>query len=66
MRAINALVGFVSRVPARVEIKLLTAFLALLQLSVQTRVSGVLIVGLLALAAIALPAMIVLWRWSRS
>jgi signal transduction histidine kinase/CheY-like chemotaxis protein len=29
MRAINALVGFVSRVPARVEIKLLTAFLAI-------------------------------------
>ncbi len=29
MRAINALVAFVSRVPARVEIKLLTAFLAI-------------------------------------
>jgi signal transduction histidine kinase len=29
MRAINALVGLVSRVPARVEIKLLTAFLAI-------------------------------------
>jgi hypothetical protein len=31
-----------------------------------TTFSNVLIVGLLALAAVALPVMIVLWRWSQS
>ncbi len=45
---------------------LVTAFFVLLQLSRRTTVSDVLTVGLLALAAVALPALIVLWRWSRS
>ena len=45
---------------------LLTTFFALWQVSANRAVSSVLIIGLLALAAVALPAMIVLWRWSRS
>ena len=45
---------------------LLITFFALWQVSANRAVSSVLIIGLLALAAVALPAMIVLWRWSRS
>ena len=45
---------------------LLLMFFALWQVSANRAVSSVLIIGLLALAAVALPAMIVLWRWSRS
>lgn len=45
---------------------LLTALFALWQISARTSLSNVLAVGLVALAAVAVPAMIVLWRWSRS
>ncbi len=45
---------------------LLAVFFALWQVSVRTTVSDVLIVGIFALAAVALPTMIVLWRWSQS
>jgi hypothetical protein len=45
---------------------LLITFFALWQVSANRAVFDVLIIGLLALAAVALPAMIVLWRWSRS
>jgi hypothetical protein len=45
---------------------LLAVFFALWQVSIDTTFSDVLIVGLLALAAVALPTMIVLWRWSQS
>jgi hypothetical protein len=45
---------------------LLAACFALWQVSLNTGVSYPLVVGLLALAAVALPTMIVLWRWSRS
>jgi hypothetical protein len=44
---------------------LVTCF-ALWQVSLKTEGSSVLTVGLLALAIVALPTMIVLWRWSRS
>lgn len=47
-------------------ILLLTALFAFWQISARTTLSSVLTVGILALAAVALPAMIVLWRWSRS
>ena len=40
--------------------------LALWQVSRNTGVSYLLVVGLLGLVAVALPTMIVLWRWSRS
>jgi hypothetical protein len=45
---------------------LLAAFFALWQVSRNTDLSYPLVVGLLTLAAVALPTMIVLWRWSRS
>jgi hypothetical protein len=45
---------------------LLAVLFALWQVSVRTTVSDVLIVGIFALAAVALPMMIVLWRWSQS
>jgi len=45
---------------------LLAVFFALWQVSTSATVSDVLIVGILALAAVALPTMIVLWRWSQS
>lgn len=45
---------------------LLLVLFALWQISAQTNVSNILTVGLSALAAVALPALIVLWRWSRS
>jgi hypothetical protein len=45
---------------------LVAACFALWQVSQSTSVSYPLVVGLLALAAVALPTMIVLWRWSRS
>ena len=45
---------------------LLATLFALWQVSTHTSFSYVLIVGLLALAAVALPTMIVLWRWSQS
>jgi len=45
---------------------LLVTFFALWQVAMSTTFSNVLIVGLLALAAVALPVMIVLWRWSQS
>lgn len=45
---------------------LLVTFFALWQIAVRTTFSDVLIVGLLALAGVALPTMIVLWRWSQS
>ena len=45
---------------------LLLMLFALWQVSANRAVSSVLIIGLLALAVVALPAMIVLWRWSRS
>jgi len=45
---------------------LLVTFFALWQVSMRTTAWDVLIVGLLALAAVALPTMIVLWRWSQS
>lgn len=45
---------------------LLTAFFVLWELSAHITVSDVLTVGILALAAVGLPVMIVLWRWSRS
>jgi hypothetical protein len=45
---------------------LLVTFFALWQVAISTTSSNVLIVGLLALAAVALPVMIVLWRWSQS
>lgn len=44
----------------------LVACFALWQVSVDTGASSLLILGLLALAAVALPTMIVLWRWSQS
>ncbi len=47
-------------------ILLLTALFALWQISARSSVSNILTVGLWALAAVALPATIVLWRWSRS
>jgi hypothetical protein len=45
---------------------LLAMFFALWQVTIRSTFSYVLIIGLLALAAVALPAMIVLWRWSQS
>lgn len=45
---------------------LLVTFFALWKIAVRTTFSDVLMVGLLALAAVALPTMIVLWRWSQS
>ena len=45
---------------------LLAACFALWQVSLNTGVSYPLVVGLLALAAVALPTMIILWRWSQS
>lgn len=45
---------------------LLVACLALWRVSESTGVSSLLTIGLLGLAAVALPTMIVLWRWSRS
>ena len=45
---------------------LLTAFFVLRELSAHITVSAALTVGILALAAVGLPVMIVLWRWSRS
>ncbi|HEX4134811.1 MAG TPA: hypothetical protein VHY84_09400 [Bryobacteraceae bacterium] len=45
---------------------LLATCLALWQVSRNTVGSYLLVVGLLGLVAVALPTMIVLWRWSRS
>jgi hypothetical protein len=45
---------------------LLATCLALWQVSRNTGVSYLLAVGLFGLVAVALPTMIVLWRWSRS
>jgi hypothetical protein len=45
---------------------LLVAFFAVWQIAVRTTFSFVLMVGVLALAVVALPTMIVLWRWSQS
>jgi hypothetical protein len=45
---------------------LLAPCFALWRVSLNTGVTFPLLVGLLALAAVALPTMIVLWRWSRS
>ena len=44
----------------------LATCLALWQVSRNTGGSYLLVVGLLGLVAVALPTMIVLWRWSRS
>jgi hypothetical protein len=44
----------------------LVAFFLLWQVAASTAFSEVLMIGLLALAAVALPTMIVLWRWSQS
>jgi hypothetical protein len=45
---------------------LFAAAFGISRLSIHSAVSSVLAVGLLALAAVALPIAIVLWRWSRS